>query len=236
MNFYGVLIVVCVLGVASIAFARYEYRHPASATSTPPTVGTTWFAALGIDACGTMQGALAPNPASPGGFHAIANGAIQVSPSTASQAGDNATLDKFVNAYAGLQINAARLTVPAPHGHPSARTTWRTGQPCPSGTKYAGKAGRTVIAFWPSVSAKRPAVALSTSQVKFTPNMLITFFYGPSGVTPPKPPQSAIDAMLNGPTTTTTTTKPVVTPTTAPTSSTTTTSSASTTTTTTAKH
>jgi len=224
MNFYGVLVVVCVLGFASVAFARYEYRHPAAGAATiEPKVGTVWYAALGINACGVQQPALTANPTSPGQFRAIANGAIQVAPTTAAYAGNNATFDKFVSSYIGLKITPTVLAVPGPRGLANPKTTWTSGKPCPSGTPDAGKIGHTLIAYWPTIGAKTPSAVAFSNQLKFSQNMLITLFYGPTGVTPPKPPQSAIDAMLNAPTTQTTTTLPPVTTTTHASTTTTTT-------------
>jgi hypothetical protein len=207
INFYGILVVVVVLGLASVGYARYLNRNPsASATAIPPAVGTKWFAALGIDACGVQQLPLTPNPGSPSGFTALPGGVIQVKPATASEAGNNATLSKFVDGYHGLAISATKLVVPAASGAPDPATNWRAGEKCPAGSKYAGKAGYPLIAYWANVGSGSPNVANDPTKVKFSPNMLVTMFFGPKGVKPPQPPQSAITAMLSAPTTTNTTT------------------------------
>ncbi|HEV3328634.1 MAG TPA: hypothetical protein VGZ33_04500, partial [Acidimicrobiales bacterium] len=115
INFYGLLVVICVLGVASIALARYDYQHPAAAApKQPPTIGERWFAALGITTCGVRQPALAPNPtAQASGFSALAGGVIQVAPVAANQTGTHATLERFVAAYKGLHVAPAVLVFPA---------------------------------------------------------------------------------------------------------------------------
>jgi len=214
LNFYGVIVLVCVIGTLSVAWARYEYRHPAAGSTTAqPRIGTTWYAAQGTSACGADQPALASNLTASGGFHALGNGAIRIAPATQAQAGTNATLDKFISRYIGLVVTSRRLVLPGPRGLPNPATTWRTGQKCPSGTKDAGKVGTVEIATWPNVGSAVPTITTDASKVRFTSNMLITFYFGPSGVTPPKPPASAIAAMFSGPTSgTTATTLPTTTP------------------------
>jgi hypothetical protein len=207
INFYGVLVIVIVLGLSSVAYARHLYRNPGSnANAIPPTTSMTWYAALGINACGVQQPALAPNPGATLSFTAIANGAIQVAPKTAADTGHNATLGKFVSTYPGLTVTPTKLAVPGATGKATPATTWVAGEKCAAGTKYAGKTAFPLIAYWSSVGSSSPSVASDPSNVQFSPNMLITLYYGPKGVTPPRPPQSAINAMLNGPTTPTTTT------------------------------
>ena len=224
VNFYGVLVIIVILGLLSVAFARYEYRHPANASTTPPTVGTTWFAALGTNACGSQQPPLSPNPITLGGYHALSFGALKIAPTKASEAGENATLQKFIDGYLGLKVTSQTLAIPGLRGLPNAATTWNTGDKCAKGTKDAGKVGHVEIAYWPNIIVKKPTISTDPTKVRFTPNMLITFFFGPEGTTPPKPPESAIKAMLNAALTSqaTTTTLLPVTTTTQPTTTTTT--------------
>jgi hypothetical protein len=50
-NFYGALVVIVVLGLVATVFARYEYEHPPkNPAGVAPKIGTTWFAALSIQA------------------------------------------------------------------------------------------------------------------------------------------------------------------------------------------
>ena len=60
VNWYAALVIIVILGVGSIALAKYNYnkRRPWS----EPAVGTSWHAGLAFDICGTMEPAL---PASP---------------------------------------------------------------------------------------------------------------------------------------------------------------------------
>lgn len=216
INFYGAIAVICVLGVASIALARYTYQHPAAAAGKPqPAVGDVWYAALGIATCGEQQPALAQNPtAVVNGFTALPGGAIQVKPVLSSQTGSNATLAKFVAAYRGLEVSKTTLVIP-PSGKEKKATTWTTGMKCPTGTKDAGKVGHVEIATWKTLSSTTAKTTTDTADVHFTQNMLITIGFVPEGVLPPKPPNSAIKAMLNAHVSTSTTTTVPATSTTA---------------------
>jgi hypothetical protein len=210
INFYGVLVVICVLGVCSIALARYDYQHPATAAPPPPpTTKDTWYAALGIATCGVQQPALAPNPtAAASGFTALEGGVVQVHPVLESQTGANATLERFVSAYKGLEVSKDALVVP-PSGAQKKATHWVTGKACPAGTKDAGKVGHVEIAYWANLSSTTATTTTNPSDVRFTNHMLITIGFVPQGTLPPKPPNSAVKAMLTAQVTATTTTLPV---------------------------
>lgn len=200
---------ICVLGVISIALARYDYQHPAGATAqVGPTTSDTWYAAYSISTCGETQAPLTTNPASAAaGAVALPGGVIKVHPVNASQTGAGATLALFVDGYKGLAVTTDKLVVPAT-GVGSKSTTWTTGTKCPTGTKDAGKTGHVEIGYWKNLSSTIGATATSPADVRFTRNMLITIGFVPEGTVPPKPPPSAIDAMIAAisPTTTTTTT------------------------------
>ena len=79
VNWYAALVVILLVGLGSIAFAKYNYDR--SPSSVQPTVGTSWNAALAFDICGTMQPAL---PASPSGastgLTTSGNGVLVVAP------------------------------------------------------------------------------------------------------------------------------------------------------------
>jgi hypothetical protein len=209
INYYGVLVLICVLGVASIALARHDYQHPAGASSQgAPTTSDTWFAAYSISTCGETQPALTTNPtAAAAGAVALPKGVIQVHPVKQSQTGSNATLALFVDGYKGLTVSTDELVVP-PTGAGTKSTTWTTGTKCPKGTKDAGKPGHVEIGYWKNLSSTVAATATSPTDVRFTRNMLITIGFVPYGAVPPQPPASAIDAMVAAiaPTTTTSTT------------------------------
>jgi hypothetical protein len=223
INFYGVVVTIVVLGIGSVGWARYEYTHHTTVAAPNPT-SQALYEALGINVCGREQPPLPANSAvETTGFGALAGGAIEVHPTTDADSGPNATLAKFVDSYPGLVVSKSELVIPA--AHPTAKhptNTYLAGSVCPKGTPDAGKSGQVVIATWADIGSTKPKLYTEPSKVHFTPvgatpgNMLITIAFVPSGTIPPKPPATAIGAMLSPPTTTTTTTSTSTTTTTSP--------------------
>jgi hypothetical protein len=148
-----------------------------------------------------------------------------IAPKSASEAGNNATLGKFAQGYAGLTLTNTTLKYPS-----SSVPEYRNGQKCAAGTKDAGKVGevqaRTWIVSTATSNGEQKEVGGLTSvqpaDLKFQNRQLITVGFVPSGTQLPKPPSSTILALvqvLNGaqPAATTTTTAggtPTSTPTT----------------------
>lgn len=243
VRWYTSLVLIVLLGVAAIVYSRYELQHPSAATQ--PAAGKAhWYASLGIDVCGTLQPDLPANPneasASPGLF-TVGDGVVQIAPSKPADAGNNATLARFVALYPKLKLTQNSLQLPG-------KAENRDGAKCPAGTPDAGKPAQVRIKVWPSFSgpgANSPTETADPASVKFANGQLITIAFVPANASIPKPSATAITAMLNDISgqSTTTTTAPATTPTTtAPTttvppstttSSPTTTTTASTTTTTT---
>ncbi len=220
MNFYGVLVLVCILGLGSVAWARHDYQQPARTLPAPFVV------ALGISTCGTQVPSLEPNPISaPTGYVMLPDGVLVVAPKTFTEADATPLLSSFVDSYVGLQVTSKELVVPiGTKGRASKHTT---GEVCAKGTKDAGKAGHVEIATWTNLVSERPAlVTTNPAKVKLTSGLLVTIGFVPDGVTPPKPPATVIAAMesqktaiaATGSTSTTTTTLKLTPP---PTSSTT---------------
>ena len=210
-NYYGALAVIVVLGLASVIFARYEYQNPPAAKGgTPPTIGTTWFSALAIDACGKALPYLAPNPTSTGGFHVEAKNVIKVSPVSDADAGANATVSQFAAEYPGLVASSTILAVPKTSGLSNPDTTYHNGDSCPSTSKYPGQTGTISYAYWTSFGQTKPKITTDPSSIKFTQYLRITMSFNPKGVTPSAPSQASVNAMVlaaqaNSTTTTTTT-------------------------------
>ncbi|MDH2904545.1 MAG: hypothetical protein PXZ08_11450 [Actinomycetota bacterium] len=233
-NYYAVLVLVVVLGLASTVFARYDYQHPASAASgTPPTIGTTWFAALNVDVCGESLPYLKADPSSIYGLKVQANNVIQISPVSAADSGNHATLGQFAVEFPGLVASSTELGIPSAAGVANAATTYRNGQLCPTTSKYPKKAGQVVYAYWTSFSQTKPTLTTNPSSIKFAQDMRVTMAFVPKGVTPTPPSAATVNAMVSyqaSSATTTTTTAGVAT-TTAPTTTTTTATKAATTTT-----
>jgi hypothetical protein len=232
VNWYAGLVVLVILGLASIAFARYEYQHKSTAAKVTPAVGQTLYAAYAFDICGKLLPALTVNNSiQTAGLATPGDGVIQVSPKTSAQAGNNATFGLFLQEYSGgLSVSATEVTA-------TAHRTYKNGEVCPKGTPDAGKKGEVKAETWPNaVTTKGTALTGDPGLYKIAARSLITVGFVSADTNLKRPPQSTINEMLqfagsvaNGTTTTTTTTP---TPTSVPSSSTTTTAPTGSTTTT----
>ncbi len=230
-NYYGALIVIVVLGVAATLLARYDYIHPHTTKGTPPAVGTTWYAALRIEACGRALTDLTPDPLFSGGFKIQAPNVIKISPTSAADSGNHATLAQFANEFPGLIISSSELSVPTATGAANPKTTYHNGNSCARGTKYAGQAGTVEYAYWTSFGQTKPKTTTNPGSIKFRQYLRVTMAFEPAGVTPQPPSQATVNAMVKAVTSPTTTTVATqLTTTTTPTQSTTTTKPATTTT------
>lgn len=188
---YASLAVVIVLGVAVVAYSRYEEVHPASAVQ--PTVGTHWQEAYAIDVCGRVLRPLPrPADASRHGITTDGNGVIVVVPKSAADSGRHATLGRFVASYPGLTLTGRELKVPG-------QRLWRNGDRCD------GRPGRVEVATWSSLVATRPTIVTSNpGAIRFRANdELFTIAFVPAGTTLSKPPSAS--RLLAVPSSTTTT-------------------------------
>jgi len=223
MKWYASLVFICLLGVALIAYSRYERQHP---TSTPPTIGTQWFASIAFDVCGTVQPNLPQNPnaAKNPGIATPGLGVISIAPLTEKDAGDNATLGRFVDSYPGLVLTPNALRLPG-------KSTHHNGDTCASGTPDAGKAGTVQVRVWPNFTAAGSLYSGDPGSLKLANSQLITVAFVPSGSSIPKPSATTIAAMqqaissTQNPSSATTTTVPSASTTTVPSGSTTTSTS-----------
>jgi hypothetical protein len=231
VNWYAALVVIVLIGIGSIALAKYHYGQ--TAAGVEPTVNTTWHAALAFDICGTMQAPLpASQPSASNGLTTTGSGVVLVAPKAASQAGDNATLGNFAKGYTGLTLTNSSLKYPG-----SKTTEYRDGQECGTGTPDAGKVGTVQARSWvlstkAGQNGEQTEVGGATTKhpadLKFANRQLITVGFVPAGQSLPKPPASTITALVqvlagNGPVATTTTTAPATSTTTVPPAPTTTT-------------
>ncbi len=241
-NYYGILIVIVVLGLVATVFARYEYQHPATAAKgTAPTVGTTWFAGLSVEVCGKQLPSLVADPTFKGGLTVQAHNVIKISPVSAADSGNNATLAQFANEYPGMIASSSELAIPTKGAQTSGVVTYRNGDLCPSTSKYKGQTGKVSYAYWTSFGQTKPTITTNPASIKFSQELRVTMAFDPAGVTPMVPSQTTANAMVqavavaaSGSGSTTTTTPSTTTS--APTSSSSTTSSTTApTTTTTAK-
>ncbi len=214
-NWYAALVIIVLLGLASVIYSRYEYQHPHHGPpAVQPTVGQTWFAGFSFDVCGTQ---LSPSSlpvstnASKVGLSAQADGVIQIKPLNASQAGNNANLGAFVNHYPGAFLSPTHLQAP---GHP--RLT--NGKACPAGTPDAGKTGAVEVYYWKNTDpATKPVVVRGDPRrLKLGNYSLVTMGFVPPGTKLPAVPQVTRSAVVNAvaSSATTTTTAPATTTTT----------------------
>jgi hypothetical protein len=220
VKWYGTLFLIVLVGVVSIVYSRYERENPS--VGTPPAVGAHWYASLAVDVCGTVQPDLPTNPNSTSnpGIHTDGDGVIRVEPTKAADAGNNATLSRFVADYPKFGLTSTSITIPG-------EKALKNGEKCPKLTPDAGKPGKVQIKVWPSATApgvNSPTTTTDPSSVKLADGQLITVGFLPSGSTIPKPAATTITTMLQAISTagSTTTTAPLTATTTTPTSATTT--------------
>jgi hypothetical protein len=198
-GYYGVIIVVVVLGVVGTIVSRNSYQQKQSGpSSTPPTIGTTWNEAYAVDICGKLQ----PNitvPNDPAGIRTQSDGIIHINPKTAAVAGKNATLGAFASAV-GMKLNAGELQLPGGALH-------RSGENC------NGKKARVYVKQFPFVGATSGSVASTDPRnVRLADQAMVTIAFvadGQTGSIPPPAPsvQNAL-TKLAAPSSTSTTTAP----------------------------
>ena len=186
VNWYAALVIIVLVGLGSVALAKYNYNSNAPAVQ--PTTNTTWHAALAIDICGTMEPALPATPAgATTGLTSSGGGVLVISPRSASEAGTNATLGKFASGYTGLTLT--NTTIQYPHG-----VLYQNGERCAKGTPDAGKVGEVRARWWvlstqTGTNGQPEQVGgLDTVQpgsLRFTNRQVITAFFGPDNATIP---------------------------------------------------
>jgi hypothetical protein len=132
VNWYAVLVLLVVLGIASVVISRVDYRHGPTVNTIAPLKGVTpWFAAIDFDVCGKEVTPLASNVVDPTkqSFYTTGDGVIAITPKKTSDAGHNAVLGKFVSAYTGLTLTSTELHLPAPAPPTPTTTTTTTTSP-----------------------------------------------------------------------------------------------------------
>jgi hypothetical protein len=198
VNWYAALVIIIIVGIASIAVAKYNYNQ--TAVVAEPAVGTSWHAALDFDICGTMEPALPASPSSAKtGLTTTGSGVLSIAPKTSGEAGNNATLGKFADGYTGLTLTNTKLTYPSTKVPP-----YSDGDKCPAGTPDAGKVGTVQARSW-VISTKTSkngeeeetggATTDTPADLKFLDRQLITTGFVPQGTQMPKPPASTILAL-----------------------------------------
>jgi hypothetical protein len=213
VNWYAALVIIVIIGVASIALAKYNYNKVP--TVVEPAIGTSWHAGLAFDVCGTMEPAIPASPSTATGLTTTGGGVILVEPKTSGEAGNNATLGKFADGYTGLTLSNTELKLPS-----SGAQAYTNGEKCATGTPDAGKVGVVQARSWviSTTTGKNHeevetggATTLEPANLKFEDRQLITSGFVPKGTKMPKPPTSVITGLVTAlssgaaPVTTTTT-------------------------------
>src|SRR3984957_19056828 len=205
VNWYAALVIIVILGVASIALAKYNYTKVPAVVE--PAVGTSWHAGLAFDVCGTMEPAIPASPSSATGLTTTGSGVILIEPKSSSDAGNNATLGKFADGYTGLTLTNTELKLPSSSSSSSSSTptpAYTNGQKCGTGTPDAGKVGVVQARSWviSTTTGKNHeeeetggATTTEPAGLKFANRQLITTGFVPKGTAMPKPPSSTILAL-----------------------------------------
>lgn len=208
---YASLVLIVVLGTATVAFSRYERQHPPA--PTPPTKSDHWYSALAFDICGKMQPNLPANTnQATVGLFTAGDGLIQIKPRNSNETGDNATLGLFVSEYKGVSTKKPLALSASSLRYPGGRT-WANGDTCPatkdkSAKASAGKPGQVQVEVWDSLAAKTGKVLSGDpAGYKLGNGQLITIAFVPQGSKIPQPPSRL--ALLNASSASTTTTFPL---------------------------
>ena len=130
--FPAVLLVVCVLGLGLIFYARGE----TDSTEVSPTVNDHWHMSYGIDICGEFQDNLAGNKESPLDpnyekyrIHSHADGVIHWHPSSLAT-GKKAKFGIFLKVY-GITMTDEKIVIPKDAfgpGNPEVETVYKEGE------------------------------------------------------------------------------------------------------------
>jgi hypothetical protein len=229
-SFYAIVVLIVVLGLALVVFSRYEYQHPVKKVVVEPAIGTTEFAGLSIQDCGVTLPFLTADTTVKAGFIVGSDNVIRVAPLSAADAGNNATVKTFASEFPGLIATSKELAVPKSTGAANPATTFKNGDVCGAKTKYSGKSGKVVYAYWTSFDQKKPTLTTNPAKIKFVKDLRLTMAFEPTGVTPSAPTSTTTDEMVLQATTSSTTTTTAPTTTAGPATTTTTTSGTTTTT------
>jgi hypothetical protein len=200
VNWYAALLVIVLVGLGSVAFAKYHYDQHAAVVE--PAVGTTWHAGLSIDICGTTQPVLPASPSSATtGLTSAGGGVLKIAPTSASEAGNNATLGKFASGYTGFTLTNTKIKYPS-----STSKEYTNGQKCPSGTPDAGQVGQVKARSWLLTTTTNKnheleqtggATTVHPADLKFADRQLITVGFVPDKAELPKPPGTTITGLLD---------------------------------------
>ncbi len=188
IGYYSSLGAIVIAGVFVIGYSRYEKTQPtASSSSIPPSIGTKWRVAFGVDVCGKYVPNLpASAPSTAGGLYSSGDGLIQVAPVSSKATGNNANLANFLKGESSIKITSTSIDV---QGKGSVKLS----------TACGGKGAVITYAVWPSLLVTTPKIYHSASSVKFQNDELVAISVLSQGQKPTKPPSEV--ALVSSPTT-----------------------------------
>ena len=197
-TYYSVLALIVVLGLISVVAARQSYKHGAVTTTVAavlPQSGTTSYAALGFDFCGTLENPLAAAPVSISSIAVTDNGVLKITPKDATTSGSKSTLALVAKGYPSLKLAATTITYPT-DVKTNSSVTYKNGQACPAGTPDAGKTAQVGASVWTSFAATTAEVYANPADAHVQGGSIITVSFLPSGSKVLRPTQSSITKML----------------------------------------
>ena len=219
-GWYAILLLVCLLGVALIAFSRHERQQRVAAASTtttsttappkvPPTVTDHWQVAMEVDVCGRTQ-FLPRSAVQPNGMTTNGDGVVNIQPVLAGRnaaqfEGNNATVGKFLS-LESVVLSDNALKLPASMGKLAGMYV--------NGHKCGGKAGVAGASIWSTpTTAAASAVSKNVAALPFANGEMFMITFVPKGAKVPAPAsQATVQRFLlanpSGSVTTTTTTLP----------------------------
>ena len=181
------MVVVVVGGLGLIAYSRYQVQHRASAAIGPSSTDT-WYAALSVDICGTLEKNLPVSTnLSSVGLRTFGDGLIEAAPGVASTPstfeGAKATVGLFASNYSGFTLTSSEIQYPGKH-----QRLWKDGESCTG--KLTGKS--TLVAkVWSSPTASSGTIVTDPATVHVDNGEMITVAFVPSGATIPQPRSKA---------------------------------------------
>lgn len=197
---YLVMTVIVVLGLASIAYSKYELvsgKPKSSSSSSSSKV----YAGFAVDICGQIQPSLGPTSTKKT-LPVITTGSGVIQIDTKAPGGSHPTLGNLVSATHGLVLTSSKLHLPG------AKKTWSNGDRCPGTSKEekalgvvsskatAGKPGYVRVVSWKNDLAAKSTVVKNPSSLVLHANEMVTIAFLPKGVPVPKPPTSVADAVI----------------------------------------
>ena len=139
LGFPAAIVVICVLGVGLVAFARQS-----SPGGGPPTLEDHWHAAYGIYVCDRWVQTLSDRGADTLGIHTHDDGLVHIHPFLAGATGEAATLGKWFD-QTGMKVTDTSITLPPTS--PWDEREYKEGE-----TTCGDEQGEVVVAKWKDAS------------------------------------------------------------------------------------